>query len=126
MNSLNEVTLLGLVVNDPKGLKTDSGTTIATFQVKTQEQYTNRETQKIHQHNEWHDVKAFGHMAEKCVASIQEGSRVVVRGHNRREKWKDRNEQPHSRTVVLIDDLIVLDVLDGSLTSALVEEPETR
>lgn len=109
MKSLNDVTLLGLVVTDPKFNKKESGTKIISFRVKTQEEYTNRETKKTHEHNEFHDVKAFGFMAEKCEESVRNGARVLVRGHNRRESWKDKEDKQHSRTVVLIDDVIVLD-----------------
>ncbi len=109
MKSLNDVTLLGLVVTDPKFNQKESGTKIISFRVKTQEEYTNRETKKMHEHNEFHDVKAFGFMAEKCEESVRNGARVLVRGHNRRESWKDKEDKQHSRTVVLIDDVIVLD-----------------
>lgn len=121
MNSLNEVTLLGLVTGELKVIKSNKGTTIVTFQVHTKEEYKTRETQTIHEHNEWHDIKAFGYMAEKCSSAIGNGSRVLVRGHNRRESWKDKENKQHSRTVVLIDDVIVLDApvsLDNSSTHA--------
>lgn len=109
MNSLNEVTLLGLVTNDLKSIKSDKGTQIVTFQIHTKEEYKNRETQEVHEHNEWHDVKAYGYMAEKCSSAIKNGSRVLVRGHNRRESWTDKSEQKKYRTYVLVDDLMVLD-----------------
>lgn len=109
MNSLNEVTVLGLVCEEPKVWPTEKGGSVVAFQVKTHEQYTNRETQKTHDHYEWHDVKAFGFMAEKCTGQVKNGARVLVRGRNRREKWKDEKDQPHSRTVIHMDDLIVLD-----------------
>lgn len=117
MNSLNEVTLLGFVCEEPKVWPTEKGGSVVAFQVKTHEQYTNRDTQKTHDHYEWHDVKAFGFMADKCTGRVKNGARVLVRGRNRREKWKDEKDQPHSRTVIHMDDLIVLDPEQGSTVS---------
>ncbi len=109
MNSLNEVTLLGLVSDAPKIKSTDSGLKIATFQIKTTEEYKDKKTDTLKHHHEWHDLKAFGFQADRCADAVKKGERILVRGHNRKEKWKDDKDQPHARTVILIDDLIALD-----------------
>ena len=87
MASLNKVILIGNLGRDPE--RQEAGNSYyAKFSVATNENYKdkNGEWQKSTQ---WHNIKAWGPIADRCLQQLRKGSNVYVEGSLRSFKNKD-------------------------------------
>jgi single-strand DNA-binding protein len=106
-NSVNQVFLLGASGKDPEIRATGGGMTIATFSLATSE------SRKDAQGNwkddtTWHNVKAFGKLAEVARDQVKKGTRVVVEGKLTTESWDDKQTgQKRYKTVVVASRVFV-------------------
>ena len=78
MNSVNKVILVGNLAADPEVRQTSKGTTVATFPVATNRDFTsNGEKKKV---TDFHRVVAWGKLAEICGKYLEKGKAVYVEG----------------------------------------------
>jgi len=103
MATLNRVQLIGRLGQNPEVKYLPSGTTVANFSVATTE--TKRDEGE---RTEWHNLVAFGKLAEVCGEYLRKGSLVYVEGTLRTQKW-DKDGQKHSRTEVVANNIQFLD-----------------
>lgn len=54
------------------------------------------------------DVTVYGKHAENCRQYLEKGSRVMVDGHIRQDRYEDRNGRRVSRTYVVADEVIFI------------------
>ena len=71
--SVNKVIILGRLGKDPE-LKQTEKTTIAAFSVATSEKFNGNET------TQWHNVKAFGELANNIAKYFKKGDRIYIEG----------------------------------------------
>lgn len=111
MASLNEVTLIGYLGNDPEIRYMPNGDPVATLSIGTTETWKDRESGEIKEHTEWHRVVIFGNkLIENVVAKyLKKGSQIWVRGKNRTRKWVDKDKIDRYTTEVRCDELKMLD-----------------
>jgi len=86
--SVNRVTLVGNPGGDPELRHLPSGQLVVGFSIATDEVFTDEQGQR-HEHAEWHNVVAFGKLAETCGQYLKQGRQVYVeavcgRGSSRR------------------------------------------
>lgn len=98
---MNKVILTGNVGQDPQVKHLESGTTVANFSMATNESYTNRNGEKV-QETEWHNIVAWGKIAETIEQYVTKGSKLLVEGKIRTRQWDDKNQVTHYITEVLI------------------------
>lgn len=96
MASVNKVILLGNLGRDPEVKATSSGSSIANFSIATSRK-VNGETQ-----TEWHNIVAFGKVAEICAQYLRKGSSVYIEGRLRTRDWV-KDGQKHYTTEILCD-----------------------
>ena len=78
MNSVNKIILVGNLAADPEVRQTSKGTTVATFPVATNRDFTsNGEKKKV---TDFHRVVAWGKLAEICGKYLEKGKAVYVEG----------------------------------------------
>jgi single-strand DNA-binding protein len=78
MRSVNKIILVGNLAADPEVRQTKKGTTVATFPVATQRDFTsNGELKKV---TDFHRVVAWGKLAEICSKYLEKGKTVYVEG----------------------------------------------
>lgn len=93
MNGINRVTLVGRVGVDPRvGEVGQSGTKVAEFTLATSETYTDRSGQK-QEKTEWHNIKAWGPLAEQVEKVVSKGRLVYLEG-----KLRTRAYTPNGST----------------------------
>lgn len=106
-NCVNQVFLLGASGKDPEIRVTGGGTTVATFSIAT------NEGRKDAQGNwkddtAWHNVKAFGRVAETARDQVKKGTKVFVEGKLTTESWDDKQTgQKRYKTVIVANHLSV-------------------
>lgn len=84
--SLNKVTLIGHVGQDPETKKLTNGTTVTSFSLATSESYKkdgNRVT-----NTEWHRITLFGPQADIADKYLKKGSKIYLEGKIKTESWE--------------------------------------
>ena len=100
LNSMNKVSLIGRLGNDPKLTYLPSGRPVAEMSVATSETYKNQAGEKVDQ-TEWHRVKVFGQSAEFYAKHLTKGRLVYVEGTLKTRSW-EKDGQKHYMTEVVL------------------------
>jgi single-strand DNA-binding protein len=90
MNGLNKVMLIGTVGKDPVTVTFESGAKKSDFSIATNESFKNKDGEKT-QRTEWHNIVAWGNLAEIVEKYIKKGNAVYVEGSIRRREWTDKS-----------------------------------
>lgn len=86
---VNKVILIGHLGEEPELKYTRSDTAVCNMRLATNESYTDREGNQVDR-TEWHDVVAWGRLAEVCDEYLQKGSQVYFEGPLRTRSWEDQ------------------------------------
>lgn len=101
--SINTATISGNLGADPELFTTASGTSVLTFQVAVNERVPDGNGGwKDHAH--WIKCVVFGSRADGLVAHLHKGSKVMVTGKLRQEKW-EKDGKKHSTVSLKVEDL---------------------
>jgi len=102
--NLNKVFILGNLTRDPEKRNLPSGQLVVSFGVATNRFYTNQNNEK-QQETEFHNVTAFGRLAEIASQYLQKGSLVFIEGRLKTRSWEDQSGTKHFRTEIIADNL---------------------
>ncbi len=105
--SLNRAELIGNLTADPVMRTTNNGTMVATFSVATNRSFTDS-SGTAQQVADFHNVVAFGKLAEICQNLLKIGSKVYVSGRLQTRKWEDQNGVTRYRTEIVAEEMILL------------------
>jgi len=105
---LNKVQVIGRLGRDPELKYTQSGAPVTTLNIATDENYTDREGNKV-ERTEWHRVAVFQRSAENCAQFLAKGSLVYVEGKLTTRKWQDPQGQDRYTTEIRADRVQFLD-----------------
>ncbi len=86
--SVNKVILIGNLGRDVELRHTPGGTPVAKFSVATNEVWRDKNGQK-QEHTEWHNIVAWGKLAEFCGQYLSKGRQVYVEGTLRTRTYDD-------------------------------------
>ncbi|HMM16236.1 MAG TPA: single-stranded DNA-binding protein [Petrimonas sp.] len=75
----NRVQLIGNLGQSPELRTTESGKSMSRFSIATNETYTNANGEKVVE-TQWHNVVAWGKLAEITTSYLSKGSEVVIEG----------------------------------------------
>lgn len=89
MASVNKAIILGNLGADPELSYTQSGTAKARMRVATEERWTKDGEKKSH--TEWHQVIAWGRLAEICGEYLKKGRPVYFEGKIQTRSWDDKD-----------------------------------
>ncbi len=102
MNTSNFINLIGRLGDNPKTKTLESGTTLTTFSLATNEYFRDRDGNR-QTRTEWHRVIAFGKLAELFDQYLRRGEQVSIVGSMRYRKWTDKYEQARTSAEVVAD-----------------------
>jgi single-strand DNA-binding protein len=112
-NSINKAMIMGRLGRDPELRASQSGTSIVNFSVATSERKRAQDgtfTEKT----EWHNIVAFGNIADNCGRFIKKGSLVFVEGKIQTRSYTDKSGVEKYRTEILADSIHFLDSRDSN------------
>ena len=90
MNSLNNcVQLMGNLGKDVELTSFDSGKKRAAFTLATNEYYKNNKGEKVQQ-THWHNIVAWGKLAENMKIILEKGAKVMVKGKLVSRSYEDK------------------------------------
>ena len=107
--SVNRVILVGRLGKDPEIRSIPSGTSVAKFSLATDERFTDKNGEK-QERTEWHNVVAWGKLAEICGQYLRKGKLVYIDGSIRTESWDDKETGVKKyRTEIIAKDMQMLE-----------------
>ena len=106
---INKVILVGRLGKDPEIRSTPGGNTVAKFTVATDERFTDKSGEK-QERTEWHNIVAWGKLAEICGQYLRKGKLVYIEGSIRTDSWEDKeSKQKRYRTEIVANTMKMLD-----------------
>lgn len=117
MKSVNTVTLLGNVTNDPELKSLEGGQVVCTFGVATNRMWKDANGDRQSQ-AEFHNLVAWGKLAEFCGQYVKKGKPVYVEGHLKTHSWENQQGSKMYKTEVVLDNLVLLGKKESSDESA--------
>jgi single-strand DNA-binding protein len=110
--SLNQVSLIGFVGQDPELRYTATGTAVTAFSIATNEAWKDADGNPKEK-TEWHNVVAWRKLAEIIGEYVKKGSKLYVQGKLTHRSYDDKNGIKRYTTEVVIDKLLMLDSKQG-------------
>ncbi|NQU67996.1 MAG: single-stranded DNA-binding protein [Candidatus Marinimicrobia bacterium] len=100
-SSLNKVILIGRVGDKPEGRYTSGGKSTSSFSIATNETWGIDDNRQ--EHTEWHNIVAWGKLAEFSSDYLQKGQLICIEGKLRTRVWKDKEENSRKTTEIVAD-----------------------
>lgn len=96
----NHVQLIGRLGNDPQVKSFESGKTMATFPLATNETYYNNKGEKVTD-TQWHNIVVWGKKSEVVGKYLKKGSEIVVQGKLVNRSYESNGEKKFITEIVL-------------------------
>lgn len=116
--SLNKALIIGNVTRDPEARTTPNGQTVASFGVATNRRWKDATSGDWKDQAEFHNIVAWGRLAETCKQYLKKGSKVYIEGRMQTRTWDDQTGAKKNRTEIVADQMIMLDRAGGGAPSA--------
>jgi single-strand DNA-binding protein len=100
MAGVNKAILIGNLGRDPELRRTPQGSSVASFSLATTERRTDRNGQR-QEYTEWHNVVAWGKLAELVNQYLKKGRTAYVEGRIATRSWDDRDGNKRYRTEIV-------------------------
>ena len=110
MASVNQVTLIGFVGDEPKIIQTKGGKTMSTFRIATTEKgYIAKDGRQIPDVTDWHSITVFGVVAEKVIRPyVHKGNMLYIQGKLKTRTYDDDKGIKRFTTEVVADNVQLL------------------
>jgi single-strand DNA-binding protein len=119
--SLNKVTLIGNLGNDPEVRSTTGGNRVATFSLATSRSWNDAAGAK-QEKTEWHRCIVWNtkssQLADIVEKYVKKGDKLYVEGRIEYRQWQDKENQTRYSTEINVRELIMLGGGSGGQRSA--------
>jgi single-strand DNA-binding protein len=109
--SLNKVTLIGNLGNDPEVRSTSGGNRVATFSLATSRSWNNQAGER-QEKTEWHRCVVWNtkgsQLADIVEKYVKKGDKIYVEGRIEYRQWQDKENQTRYSTEINVRELIML------------------
>lgn len=103
----NKVQLIGNLGQNPEIKTLDGGKKMAKFSLATSEVYRNAQGEKVKE-TQWHNIVAWGKVAEIVEKYLTKGSEVAVEGKLTNRTYNDKDGNKKYFTEVQVNELLML------------------
>ena len=112
--SINKVTLVGNVGNDPEVKTFQNGNKVVNLSIATSERWKDKESGEMKSNTEWHRVVIFNMLlADIAEKYIKKGAKIYIEGQLQTRKWQDSNGLEKFTTEIVLQnfrgELVLLD-----------------
>jgi len=107
MYSLNRAMIIGNATRDPEMRYTPNGQAVANFGVATNRKWKTQ-TGDMQEKTEFHDIVAWGKLAEITSQIIKKGGRIYVEGRLETRNWEAPDGAKRQKTEIVADNIIAL------------------
>ncbi len=106
--NLNRAMIIGNLTRDPETRTTPNGQTVANFSVATTYVWKDASGQR-QEKPEYHNIVAWGKLAEICQQYLGKGRKVFVEGRLQTRDWEGQDGVKRYRTEIIAENMIMLD-----------------
>jgi single-strand DNA-binding protein len=106
MMALNKAILMGNVGKDPELKNLAGGIVVVNFTLATTEKYSRNG--KSESKTEWHQIAAFGKLAEICKEYLTKGKKAYIEGKIQTTEWEDKSGNKKSNTQIIATSVVAL------------------
>jgi single-strand DNA-binding protein len=103
----NKVQLIGNLGQNPEIKTLDGGKKMAKFSLATSEVYRNAQGEKVKE-TQWHNIVAWGKVAEIAEKYLTKGSEVAVEGKLTNRTYNDKDGNKKYFTEIQVNELLML------------------
>lgn len=100
--------IIGNLTRDPEMRTTTTGQNVTSFGVATSRVWKDAAGAK-QEKTEFHNVVAWGKLAEICSQYLAKGRKVYVEGYLQTREWDGQDGTKRNRTEIICDNMILLD-----------------
>lgn len=101
--SLNRVTLIGNLGNDPEVRHTQTGQRVVNLTIATSERWKDQRSGEARERTEWHRVTIFSEgLGKNAEKYLRKGAKVLVEGKLSTRKWQDQEGNDRYTTEVVL------------------------
>ncbi len=100
--------LIGRLTKNPELRSTPSGQSVTSFSIATNRVFTDGQGQK-QDRAEFHNIVAWGKLAEICSQYLSKGRRAYVEGRLQTRDWVGQDGMRRYSTEVIAENMIILD-----------------
>lgn len=100
--------IIGNLTRDPELRTTPNGQNVANFGVATNHYWTDASGQK-QEKAEFHNIVAWGKLAEICSQYLGKGRKVYIEGRLQTSEWEGQDGTKRNRTEIVAENMIMLD-----------------
>ena len=108
MSDLNKVMVIGRLTRDPESRNIPTGQLVSSFSVATNRTWKDQSGSK-QEKTEFHNVVAWGKLAEICKQYLNKGKKVFIEGRLQTRSWDDQNGQKKYKTEIIAENMQMLD-----------------
>jgi len=116
--NLNKAMLIGNLTRDPESRTTPNGQTVCSFGLATNRIWKDKNTGERKSQADFHNIVAWGRLAETCSQYLKKGSKVYVEGRLQTRSWDDPSGVKKYRTEIICQNMIMLDAKGATPKSA--------
>ena len=111
---LNKVMIIGRLTRDPEGKTTPSGQNVCTFGLATNRMWTDANSGQKQERVEYHNIVAWGKLADICTQYLGKGRKVYVEGRLQTRNWEAQDGTKRNRTEIVCENMIMLESKGGA------------
>lgn len=102
--NFNKAIVLGNLTRDPELRTLPSGQSVVNFSIATNRVYTDKNGAK-QQAVEFHNIVAFGKLADICSRYLNKGKMVLVEGRLQTRSWQGQDGVKRYRTEIVMENM---------------------
>jgi single-strand DNA-binding protein len=102
--NFNKAIVVGNLTRDPEARTLPSGQTLTSFSVATNRVWNDQEGNR-QESTEFHNIIAFGKLADICSRYLSKGRLVLIEGRLQTRSWEDQNGVKRYRTEIIADNM---------------------
>lgn len=102
--NFNRAVIVGRLTRDPETRALSSGQSLASFGMATNRVWVNQNGEK-QEATEFHNVVAFGKLADICSRYLAKGRLVLIEGRLQTRSWQDQDGNKRYRTDIIADNM---------------------
>jgi len=123
----NQAIVMGNLTRDPELRSTTSGQPVASFSVATNRSWIDQSSGERKDSVEYHDIVAWGKLAELVSNYLSKGRKVLVVGRLQTRNWEGQDGVKRQKTEIIASDINFVDRLgEDNLASGASEETDKK
>lgn len=108
MSKTNQVQLIGNIGSTPKLVPTSNNSNVLSFSFATHDYFKDEAGNKNNK-TEWHNVVAFGNVANLINQYTSQGSYMLIQGRLQTRQYQDKSGNNRYTTEIIAEEIIFLD-----------------